>query len=369
MDRADAGLAGHLAHVKSRRAAEGQQGEVPGIPAAPHGQQPDAFGHGRGYDVQHAVCGFLNGKVQGFRHVCYQRLVRPFRMQPGPPAQEIPRIEVPQDQVRVGHRGPVASLPVTGRARIGPGALGSDVQGASVIHPGNAAAARSQRMEIDHRHGDFPSPFVVFPRNLRIAAFDYRNVRARPAHIESDEIGLADQPAVGHGAAYAAGGTREYSLHGLPCRGVQRCDAAVGRHGEYLVPQPQFRSLLLHAPEVPGVDRSHVGVDGRRAQPVVFLDLRQDPGGERQVKAGIALLDAFAHEPLMGRVHVGENETHGHGFHAGLYEDVQNLVQRFAIHGRFDGAVGADTLRERAAQRPGNQRFHGRHPEIVPIFF
>ena len=79
--------------------------------------------------------------------------------------------------------------------------------------------------------------------------------------------------------------------------------------------------------------------------------------------------DAFAHEPLVRRVQIGENQTDGHGFDAGPHEAVQDLVERLAVHGRLDGAVGTDTFPERAAQGPGDQRFDGRHPEIVPVLF
>ena len=71
----------------------------------------------------------------------------------------------------------------------------------------------------------------------------------------------------------------------------------------------------------------------------------------------------------MSRIQVGEDETDGDGFHTGPYQFIQYPVKRLGIYGRLHGAVGADAFFQRVPQRPGYQRFDGRHPQIVPVFF
>ena len=233
-----------------------------GIASPAHGQQPDAFGHGRGHHVEDAAGRVHRGQTEGVGNgVPYG----PFRLigkEGIPSAEEVAGIEVTQNQVGVRNRGLIAAPAVTGRTGFGPGAPGPDVQRSSVVHPRNASAARAQCVEIDHRHGDLPSPFVVFPRDLGIACFDHRDIGARSAHVESDEIGGADQAAVGDGPADSSCRPGEYGLHGLPRCHVQWRYPSIGRHCEYVAREAQAGRLLLHAFEIPGVDRTHIGVYG-----------------------------------------------------------------------------------------------------------
>ena len=70
-------------------------------------------------------------------------------LQPRAAAQEVGRVEQPQDQIGVGHGGRLAAAAVAGGAGLGAGAVRPDMQHAAGIDPGDRAAARADADDVE----------------------------------------------------------------------------------------------------------------------------------------------------------------------------------------------------------------------------
>ena len=68
--------------------------------------------------------------------------------------------EIAEDEVGIGHRGLLAAVSVTRRARGCARTLRADVQAARVVDRRDAAAARTDFLDVEHRNADRQS-FVV----------------------------------------------------------------------------------------------------------------------------------------------------------------------------------------------------------------
>ena len=100
------------------------------------------------------------------------------------------RIEIAEQQVGVGDRGPQAAPVVAGRSRVRAGRLRADLDG--VVNPvvgRDGAAARTERVQVHHRHRDQPAvdrrqEVIV----LDAALGDQADVERGAAHIGGDDV-------------------------------------------------------------------------------------------------------------------------------------------------------------------------------------
>jgi hypothetical protein len=79
---------------------------------------------------------------------------------------------------------------------------------AACVHPGDAASARANGMDIDHGKPDGISDKLSFLGNKGSAAFDKADFGARPPNIEGDDVRDSRLSGYMHRPHDACGGTR-----------------------------------------------------------------------------------------------------------------------------------------------------------------
>ena len=133
-------------------------------------------------------------------------------------AEEVVGIEEAEHEVGVGHRRFDAAAAIAGRARLRAGALGPDMEHAAVVDARNRAAAGADAGDVQalQRHalaGDAP-----VRRDRRLAADHERDVGRGAAHVEGNEVAVAQQPGGVLAAGDAAGRTGEHAAGRQPHR-------------------------------------------------------------------------------------------------------------------------------------------------------
>lgn len=124
---------------------------------------------------------------------------------PGPHAAE-------HDQ-RIGRGGVAAATTVGGRPRRGACALRTAAQQARLVDPGDRAAARADRMDVDRRQADMMAADAEAIDQLRASRLQHADVAARATDLHRDQVVATAKPAVvAHGAD--AGGRAGQAEHG-----------------------------------------------------------------------------------------------------------------------------------------------------------
>jgi hypothetical protein len=275
--------AGDLGDVKSRGAAEGEQGEAARVGAAAHRDEPDALRH---VGVDHAAdalrCGH-RAHAQRARHAAHCRLGRG-RVETGAAPQEVRGVEETQHHVGVGHRGLDPAAVVAGGPGGGARTLRPHVEDPARVDPGNRSATGAQGVDVDAGQRHLAAAHRLIAGEVGLAALEQRDVGAGPAHVEGDEIALADHPRAVGATGDAARGAREDRPCGEANRVGDGGHAAVRLHDEHAAAIAGFRQARLEPAQVPGEHRAHVGVHHGGAEALVLLDLRQHLGRERHVR-------------------------------------------------------------------------------------
>ena len=192
-DAADLEKPRHLRDLQAGGATEGDERELARIHAAAHGDDLDPLGHVRVDDLGDALGG---GEALGakrardtvHRHLCGASV------EGDAAAEKIAGIEKAEDDVGVGHRRAVAAFAIAGRAGIGAGALGPDVQDSARIDRRDRAAAGAQRVDVEARQRDLGHAHRLFAGERGLAALEQRDVGAGAAHVEGDEVAGLSYP-------------------------------------------------------------------------------------------------------------------------------------------------------------------------------
>ena len=186
-DAADLELARHLRDVQAGGAAERDEREPPRIDPAPHRYELDALRHVRVDDAIDPLGGGEpvdaergRDRVDGARSGA--------GVQHDAPAEEVRRVEEAEDEVRVGHGGRRAAPPIARGTRRSSRALGTDVEDAAAVDMRDRAATRAQRVNVEARECDLRDADGPLARERGLAVLQERDVRARPAHVERDQI-------------------------------------------------------------------------------------------------------------------------------------------------------------------------------------
>ncbi len=210
----DAELAGQLDREHRAVAAERHQGHVARIAAALDRDGADRARHRDGRDLADAVGRVDRRNPRAVRR--HDAGSRP-RCAPGRPAAraagEPARVEEAEQQVGVGDGRPIVAAAVAGRPGIGAGGFRPDQQQAAWVHGGQRAAARSDLGDVDRRHLEEIAAALdeaagrahalaelVFGGQRRHAVVDDRRLGGRAAHVEHDDVAVADHLAEPGGA-------------------------------------------------------------------------------------------------------------------------------------------------------------------------
>ena len=277
-----------LGHVEHRRdlgavqrpgTAEGDQREVARIQPLLHRLGADGVRHVRVDDGEHAFRRFVLVDAERLGEV-RERPVRTFRRERHLAAEEVVGIQTAEHEVGVRHRRRVAAPAVAGGAGLGARALGSHLEGAARVDPRDAAAARADGGDVDHRHQHRVAADPGIARGgLVVVAVDHdADVGAGAAHVEGDEA-PASRVLRRPGAAQHAGGRPRHEGDDRHVRHHRRGrDAAVGPHDVEIARDARLLQPVLEAAHVVAHLGADEGVHGRRGEALELAELRRDPG-------------------------------------------------------------------------------------------
>jgi hypothetical protein len=195
-------------------------------------------------------------------------------------AEKAFRVEAAQHEVGVGHGRRGAAAAVAGGARIGAGAHRTDMQGATVIAPGERAAAGANLDDVDHRQlhglaGELVADHVAL-LDRRDAGADQRAFGRGAAHVEADRALDAQQLGQSSGADHAGDRARFHHRHRLAPRLRDRHGAPVRAHDRDPAGKARLLREAFETSEVAGNARTDKGVEHRRGGALVFAEFAQN---------------------------------------------------------------------------------------------
>ena len=290
--------------MQSRRAAEGEQRKTPRVDSAADRNEPYPLGHRRVDDPMNAArsANPIDAELDG--DGVDRRLGRQ-AVEPAAPAEKAFRIEIAKHQIGVGHGRRAAAVTVTGGTRNRPDALRADMQDPAGIDPRDRSAAGTNTGDVEAVERDRLAGDPAGSRQARPAIDDQRDVGARPAHVERDQVALVYQPRGIDAAGDTARRSREHGTGGEPARLVDRSNPAMrlddqSRPGVAGLHEAPFELL-----KIARQGRADIGVDDRRRNPLELLDLRQHRRRQRDINSGQRLAQDFRRLPLMRRIAPG----------------------------------------------------------------
>ena len=340
-----------LGHVEHRRdlgaverpgAAEGNQREVARIEALLHRLGADGVRHVGVDDGEHALGRLVLVDAESLGEVRH-RLVGALRRKRHLAAEEVVRIQAAEHEVGISHRRCVAASAIAGGAGLGARALRPHLEGAARVGSRDAAAARADGRDVDHRHQDRVAANPGVARGgLVVVAVDHdADVGAGAAHVESDE---APAPRVLRrpGSAQHPGGRARHEGDDRHVRHHRRGrDAAVRPHDVEVTRDARLLQPVLEAAHVVAHLGADEGVHRRRGEALELAELWRN--ARRRGDEGLRplLQHDGARALLVRRVDVGEEEADGDRLHP--------LVAKRA--GGLAHALFVERLQHRALRR------------------
>ena len=150
------------------------------------------------------------------------------------PPRKLLRIEPAEHDIGVGDGRFGAAAAIADRARVGAGALRSDLQRADLVAPGDRAAAGADLDHVDHRHHDRMAAGIaadiIARRHGRLAVADQACLGGGAAHVERDDVAVAELLADLRRGDDAADRAGFHHRHRALLRDFRRHHAAVGAH-------------------------------------------------------------------------------------------------------------------------------------------
>ena len=178
---------------------------------------------------------------------------------------------------------------------------------------------------------------------------------------------MAQQPRGILAARNAAGRTREHAAGRQPHRFRNGRNAAMRLDDQQWRAQPRLAQPRLETREIALEHRPDIGVDDGRADPIVLLDLRQDLRRERHIDARHGGSQGFSGCALMGGIAPAVQVADRDGFDALALQDRDGNLERAAIEGDLDLAIGPHTLANAEPALAGHQLHRRRLAQIVAI--
>ena len=264
--------------------------------------------------------------------------------------------EPPQYQVGVGYGGLGAAASIAHGSRYGTGAARTHSQDAARVEPGDAAAARADVVESDHRNRERIAAERAARGDFRLPGADQADVGAGTAHVEGHHIHEAGVAGDVSAAEHAADRPRHRRMDAAPARGRAAHHPAHALHHVQRRTESCLPQAPLHVAQVAVQNRHHRGVQHRAADPFVLAVLRQHLRRQAHRQFRVAACAVVGHQPLVRRVGVGVQEAHRHHLHA-----VAAQFGDRARHARLGqrgqhAAGGVDPLRYAEAQVARHQR-------------
>ena len=338
-------------------AAEGEQGEVARVVAALERHEPDGARHLVIGDAHDGAGHLVRRQPEVRADLGVEDLADAIEGRRPADAEQPRRIEPPQQEIGVGDRGLRPAAPVADRPGIGARALRPHLQDSRRAHPRDRAAARADRVDVDHghAHGQAVAHLLVCAQRGPATADD-ADVEARPAHVAGDDVLVPGRQRRVGGGLHAGGGSRHERAHGVARRDVDRHGAAIALHDEELVPVPLRREIGRELAQVAVDDRLHERIDRRGGPPLELAVLGQELGAHRDVGVGPFGRGDLARPPLVRIVQVGMDEVDHERLGALRPEPARRLAHLVLGEGHDDLALGVHALVDLEAQIARDQR-------------
>ena len=275
-------------------------------------------------------------------------------------AEEVVRVEVAEHQCRVGHGGLGAPASVAGGSRVSARAARPDAHEAASVHPGDRAAASTDRVDVDAGEtGDVSgelgaNPALVGEGDLPVA--HQADVEARPAGVDHDQV-IPGSGSVG--ACPRASSKRRHRRTAIKRKQrrldhrAQRQDAA--RAGRHLRPaaEPQLLETMVELAEVALQKRLQRRVHGGPRRAAVLANDRVDHMGGADRTVGAALLEDRDDALLVLWMGDRPEEANGDRLDIELVEPIGDLLdlrfderdQHFAVRGNPFGHLEGEIAR------------------------
>ena len=117
------------------------------------------------------------------------------------------RVEVSQDEIRIGACGEGSSFSIAGRSGIGPGALRPHPEESPFIDPPDASSSCPDRVDAEHGKSEAVTVDLAIGDDQGSAVADERGVETGAAHVHRDTAVAVVDPGVFETRTRACGGT------------------------------------------------------------------------------------------------------------------------------------------------------------------
>jgi hypothetical protein len=170
-----------------------------------------------------------------------------------------------------------AAAAIADRTRIGARTLRPDLERANVVEPGDRAAARAHFNNIDHRqHHRMAAGVttdVIARSERRLSLADEARFRRGAAHVERDDVGVAEREPHLRRSDDAADRAGLHHGHRPLGRNLRRHHAAVGAHDREIARETDTAEARLEALHIAADLRPDIGVHhgGRHAFELAIL--------------------------------------------------------------------------------------------------
>ena len=321
---------------------------------------------------------FIDGYAHGFGHLPADRFHRQLGADRELAPDELGGADEAERDVGVGHRRHRAALVVAHRPRHGARALRPGEERAPGVDANERAAPRSDLGDVDGRNAHVvaaslqeprpevdPRPDVEIRDPVVPAALDHRRLGRRPAHVEGEDVLVAE---LGRDLRRPDDPRRWPRLDDVdrPRRG--RIDAhrpAVRLHDPQGTGDPEPAKDPLEGSEIGPDDRQDVRVHHRGAGSLVLLELRVDLARQAQRHVDAPLPDHLRDAPLVPVIGVAVDEGDGDGLHAVRKKPVERGVHARFVERLEDPAGMVDPLGDLHPVDPGRERLGFLPSEVV----
>ena len=294
-------------------AAGGDERELARVVAAADAVQLDRLRHPELLDLERAERGLV-GREAHLRRDRLHRGTRQLRVELHLAAEQAAVGPQPaEQQLGVGRGRALRRRGRSRRARVGARGLRADAKDAARVDVGDRAAARADRVDVDHRHhrlvvADLRVEQVAHPQ---LAARSDADVGRRAADVERDDVVVARHLPAQIPPIRPATGPDISRFTGRCVADVDRRHAARGLHQLHLVREARGPQRLVEAFDVARDLRADVRVqaDGREALELAVE--RQHLVRDRQVGVRELLEHDLLDPPLVRRVEVRVEQADG----------------------------------------------------------
>ena len=350
-DVLDADLGSDVAREQRATATLGDQRELTRVEALADRRLLDGVNHRVHEHLEDAKCGLLGAELQRLGDLRLDGLAGEVDAEILLAAEEQLGAQPAERDDGVGCRRLRATLVVGRRARHGAGRAGTDAEDAAGVDVRDRTAAGTNGVDVDHRdHGLVRTDLRVEQvLHAQLAVLREADVGRGATDVEGDDVALARDTA-GPDAADDAGDRARH----------QQVDRAIGgrlgrRHTGGAGHQLDAR-LDAHLAEL-GVEAAHVvrdlradeRVERHRREALVLAVLRDDLGGDRDVRLGELLAHDRGNTLLVLVIQEREEKADGDGVDGGLLQLADLGADLAVVQRDLDRTVGEDALVDRQA--------------------